>query len=50
MALKRMDNVGIVVEDLGRAIEFFGELGGQPSKENGPDGSPDWATSAWRLQ
>ncbi len=27
MALKRMDNVGIVVEDLGRAIEFFGELG-----------------------
>ena len=27
MALKRMDNVGIVVEDLGGAIEFFGELG-----------------------
>jgi len=27
MALKRMDNVGIVVEDLGRAIEFFRELG-----------------------
>src|SRR6187551_3427217 len=27
MALKRMDNVGIVVEDLGSAIEFFGELG-----------------------
>ena len=27
MALKRMDNVGIVVEDLGRAIDFFGELG-----------------------
>eukprot|EP00873_Tetraselmis_striata_P032281 jgi/Tetstr1/452545/TSEL_039581.t1 len=27
MTLKRMDNVGIVVEDLGRAIEFFGELG-----------------------
>ena len=27
MALKRMDNVGIVVEDLGRAIEFFCELG-----------------------
>jgi catechol 2,3-dioxygenase-like lactoylglutathione lyase family enzyme len=27
MAVKRMDNVGIVVEDLGEAIEFFGELG-----------------------
>src|SRR5262250_3666229 len=27
MALKRMDNVGIVVEDLGGAIDFFGELG-----------------------
>jgi catechol 2,3-dioxygenase-like lactoylglutathione lyase family enzyme len=27
VALKRMDNVGIVVEDLGEAIEFFRELG-----------------------
>jgi catechol 2,3-dioxygenase-like lactoylglutathione lyase family enzyme len=27
MALKRMDNVGIVVEDLGAAVEFFRELG-----------------------
>ena len=27
MALKRMDNVGIVVEDLGEAIDFFSELG-----------------------
>lgn len=27
MALKRMDNVGIVVQDLGKAIDFFGELG-----------------------
>ena len=27
MALKRMDNVGIVVEDLDAAVEFFGELG-----------------------
>ena len=27
MALKRMDNVGIVVEDLDAAIEFFRELG-----------------------
>jgi catechol 2,3-dioxygenase-like lactoylglutathione lyase family enzyme len=27
MALKRMDNVGIVVEDLDKAIDFFRELG-----------------------
>jgi catechol 2,3-dioxygenase-like lactoylglutathione lyase family enzyme len=27
MAIKRMDNVGIVVDDLGAAIEFFRELG-----------------------
>lgn len=27
MAIKRMDNVGIVVEDLGMAIDFFRELG-----------------------
>ena len=27
MALKRMDNVGIVVEDIGGAIDFFRELG-----------------------
>ncbi len=27
MALKRMDNIGIVVEDLGGAIDFFCELG-----------------------
>jgi catechol 2,3-dioxygenase-like lactoylglutathione lyase family enzyme len=27
VALKRMDNVGIVVEDLGGAINFFCELG-----------------------
>src|SRR3569623_1575908 len=27
MALKRMDNVGIVVEDLGGAVDFFRELG-----------------------
>ena len=27
MALKRMDNVGIVVEDLGEAVDFFRELG-----------------------
>ena len=27
MALKRMDNVGIVVDDLAAAVEFFRELG-----------------------
>jgi catechol 2,3-dioxygenase-like lactoylglutathione lyase family enzyme len=27
MALKRMDNVGVVVDDLGGAIDFFRELG-----------------------
>jgi catechol 2,3-dioxygenase-like lactoylglutathione lyase family enzyme len=27
MALKRMDNVGIVVDDLDATIDFFGELG-----------------------
>ncbi len=27
MALKRMDNVGIVVEDLGKVVDFFRELG-----------------------
>ena len=27
MAIKRMDNVGIVVEDLDAAVEFFRELG-----------------------
>src|SRR3954451_17121939 len=27
MAVKRMDNVGIVVDDLGGTIDFFGELG-----------------------
>ena len=27
MALKRMDNIGIVVEDLGPTIDFFRELG-----------------------
>ena len=27
MALKRLDNIGIVVDDLGRTIDFFQELG-----------------------
>ncbi|WP_207795400.1 hypothetical protein [Deinococcus koreensis] len=53
MAVQRLDNVGIVVEDLGTAIEFFRELGLElesdpPSKANGSDGLPDWATSTSR--
>ena len=53
MALKRMDNVGIVVDDLGGTIDFFQELGleleGPRLKENGPDVSLDWAISTSRL-
>ena len=33
MTVKRMDNVGIVVEDLDAAIEFFTELGLSRSAE-----------------
>jgi hypothetical protein len=54
MALKRMDNVGIVVEDLGGTIDSFANSAssskGRPrSKENGPDVSLDWAISVSRL-
>jgi hypothetical protein len=54
MALKRMDNVGIVVEDLERTIDFLRELGlelegGPRSKENGRDVSPAWPVSLSRL-
>jgi len=54
MALKRMDNVGIVVDDLGGTIDFFRELGleleGRATmKENGPDVSLDLPISASRL-
>ena len=55
MALKRMDNVGIVVDDLAATIDFFRELGldlegGPRSKENGPDVSLDWAINASKLR
>jgi hypothetical protein len=33
MALKRMDNVGIVVDDLGATIDFFLELDGRATIE-----------------
>ncbi len=55
MTVKRMDNVGIVVEDIDAAIEFFTELGlkleGAPqSKEIGQMASRDCATCASRLR
>ena len=53
MALQRMDNVGIVVEDLEATIEFFRELGleleGQATIEGEWAGaSLGWAISASR--
>ena len=53
MTVKRMDNVGIVVEDIDAAIEFFTELGlalegRMPIKANGPVASPECAASASR--
>src|SRR5581483_2342008 len=41
MALRRMDNVGIVVDDLPATIEFFRELGLELEGETTVDG--DWA-------
>jgi catechol 2,3-dioxygenase-like lactoylglutathione lyase family enzyme len=41
MALKRMDNVGIVVEDLAATIEFFRELGLEPEGQGMVEG--EWA-------
>jgi len=41
MALKRMDNVGIVVEDLAAAIDFFRELGLELEGSGTIDG--EWA-------
>jgi catechol 2,3-dioxygenase-like lactoylglutathione lyase family enzyme len=41
MALKRMDNMGIVVEDLAAAVEFFRELGMELEGEAMVEG--EWA-------
>ena len=54
MALKRMDNTGIVVDDLGGTIDFFRELGlelegGPQWKENGPDVSLELAISGVEI-
>lgn len=53
MALKRMDNVGIVVDDLEEAIAFFRDLGleleGRAVIEGEWSGQvTGWATSASR--
>ena len=55
MALKRLDNMGIVVEDLEGTIEFFRELGlvlevRAMVEGEGPGTSLDWATSVSRSR
>jgi catechol 2,3-dioxygenase-like lactoylglutathione lyase family enzyme len=47
MAVKRMDNVGIVVEDLDAAIAFFNELGLQLEGRAPIEG--DWADGVTGL-
>ena len=54
MALKRMDNVGIVVENLDETIGFFVDLGleleGPPQlKVSGQGALPDSPINVWRL-
>ena len=41
MAVKRMDNVGIVVDDLDATVAFFRELGLEPEGQATIEG--DWA-------
>lgn len=48
MTVKRMDNVGIAVEDLDNAIEFFTELG--PELEGRAPIEGDWADGVTGLQ
>lgn len=48
MTIKRMDNVGIVVEDLDAAIEFFTELGLELQGRAPIEG--DWADSVTGLR
>src|SRR3989337_2931102 len=48
MALKRMDNVGIVVDDLAATIEFFRELGLELEGEATIEG--DWAERVTGLR
>src|SRR5439155_25010693 len=48
MTVKRMDNVGIVVEDVDAAIEFFTELGLEPEARAPIEG--DWADGVTGLR
>jgi catechol 2,3-dioxygenase-like lactoylglutathione lyase family enzyme len=48
MTVKRMDNVGIVVEDLDAAIEFFTELGLELEGRSPIEG--DWAEGVTGLR
>jgi len=53
MTVQRMDNVGVVVDDLPATIAFFRALGLELEgramvEESGRGASPDWATSASR--
>jgi catechol 2,3-dioxygenase-like lactoylglutathione lyase family enzyme len=48
MALQRMDNVGIVVEDLGATIDFFRELGLELEGQSTVEG--DWAERVTGLR
>lgn len=48
MTVKRMDNVGIVVEDIGAAIEFFSELGLELEGRAAVEG--DWADGVTGLR
>ncbi len=48
MTVKRMDNVGIVVEDIDAAIEFFAELGLELEGRAPIEG--DWADGVTGLR
>lgn len=48
MTIKRMDNVGIVVEDIDAAIEFFTELGLELEGRAPSEG--DWADGVTGLR
>ena len=47
MAIQRMDNVAIVVDDLDAAVAFFTELGKLRRDGDGPDSPAAGTTAAW---
>jgi catechol 2,3-dioxygenase-like lactoylglutathione lyase family enzyme len=49
MTVKRMDNVGIMVEDLDAAIEFFTELGLELEGRAPVEGDTYASCSPWRT-